>query len=112
MDVAKNDFWVQGPSVVSKVQVLIALFALQYLPDNFKLVLPGSEAADKGFLAELQTLVARDNLHNRVRFASEASNIMATIQTDSGSAKVVNGVVGDSPEALASAILLMARSRV
>ncbi len=100
---ASKDVWITGSPLLVNGEILDALHALYYLPENYKLILPGSHTADEGFMAKFHVLIARDNLHNRVQFTDDAPG--AAIEFSETSVK------GSSPEALASAILDLAHNR-
>lgn len=105
-----NDFMILGPAMASGVKVLNAVHALYFLPENFKLVLTGSQKADRTFFDQVKSLVERDNLASRVEFADASSQTDAIILPNTGMSRSRNAVSGDSPEALASAILNIARA--
>lgn len=106
-----GDFMILGPSMGSGGKVLDAIHALYFLPDNFKIMLAGSEQANQSFLHEIESLVERDELEGRVRFNGSVEGAHAIVLPNSGMSRIRNSVVGNSPEALASAILQIARSR-
>jgi hypothetical protein len=106
-----NDFMILGPTMASGSKVLAAVHALYYLPDNFTLALTGSQHADRSFFKELLALVDRDGLDRRVRFFEvDPDNPQAVILPSTGKSRAAHTVTGDSPEALASAILNVARA--
>lgn len=106
-----NDFMILGPTMASGSKVLAAVHSLYYLPDNFKLILTGSQNADRSFFKEVISLVERDELSSRVRFfESDPDNTNAVILPSAGKSRSHNAVSGDSPEALASAILDLSRA--
>jgi len=107
-----NDFIILGPALSSGMQVLNAVHALYFLPENFKLVLAAAKKADKSFLGRVTALVGRDGLVGRVRFLERIRQVDAVILPNVGMSRRRNAVTGDSPEALASAILDVARSGV
>lgn len=97
--------------MASGSKVLAAIHSLYYLPENFKLILTGSQHADQSFFKEVISLVERDELTSRVRFfESDPDNANAVILPSSGKNQLENTVSGDSAEALASAILNIARA--
>lgn len=106
----RNDFMILGPTMGSGSKVLAAVHALYFLPENFKLILTGSHKADKSFFEQVISLVERDELGSRVAFADESSKTDAVILPNTGMSRSRNAVSGDSPEALASAILNIARA--
>jgi len=92
-------------------KVIDAIHALYFLPENFKLILAGSETADQSFFAEIQELVERNDLGHRVVFDGGADDAHAVVLPNTGMSRVSNSVAGDSPEALASALLNVYRAR-
>jgi len=106
-----DDFMILGPSMGSGGKVLNAVHALYFLPDNFKMILTGSENADQSFLDEISLLVRRDEIGHRIQFDGNVDETHAIILPNTGMSRTRNSVAGDSPEALASAILQLARSR-
>ncbi len=106
-----NDFMILGPTMASGKKVLSAIHALYFLPDNFKLALTGSQKADRSFFKEIIDLVERDELSGRVRFFETDPELAhAVILPNTGKSRAVNAVTGDTPEALASAILDVSRA--
>ena len=106
-----NDFMILGPAMASGKKVLAAIHALYYLPENFKLILAGGQNADQSFFKQIIDLVERDELDSRVRFfETDPENTQAVILPSAGKSRAANTVTGDSPEALASAILNVARA--
>lgn len=97
-----SDFVIQGPVLARGNNVLEAIHALYFLPENFRLIFTGNSSVDQSFYKEAQSLVDRDELHGRVEFKAK---------TAPSNAIVVDEKSGDSPEALASAILKAARGR-
>ena len=105
-----NDFTILGPTMAAGGKVLEAIHALYYLPENFKLILTGSKDADQSFYKQVISLVERDGLGDRVTFGDDTGNTRAVILPNAGMSRSRNTVSGDSPEALASAILDLSRS--
>lgn len=105
-----NDFMILGPAMGSGNKVLNAVHALYFLPDNFKLLLTGSKQADQSFYKEVVSLVERDGLGGRVTFGDDTGSTRAIILPNLGKSRAANAISGDSPEALASAILNVARA--
>jgi hypothetical protein len=105
-----NEFMILGPAMASGAKVLAAVHALYFLPENFKLILAGSKKADQSFYKQVVSLVERDELGSRVKFAEISSETDAVILPNTGLSRSRNAVSGDSPEALASAILNVARA--
>lgn len=105
-----NDFLILGPAIGSGDKVLDAVHALYFLPDNFKLILTGGKNTDQSFYDEVKSLVERDELTNRVNFDGDLDSAQVIILPNLGMSRSPNTVSGDSPEALASAILKIARA--
>ena len=105
----KQDFVILGPALQRDNKVLEAIHALYFLPDNFKLIFAADTPADQTFYKEAQSLVARNELYGRVQFMAQALSSNAVIASDKQAA-ADNIITGDSPEALASAILNLARA--
>jgi hypothetical protein len=105
-----NDFVILGPSLGRDGRALEAIHALYFLPENYKLVFTGGPSADQSFYKEALSLVERDELHGRVDFTGQAAGSNAVIVDGVQKTKAKNAVSGDSPEALASAILNVARA--
>lgn len=99
-----------GPAMASGTKVLQAVHSLYFLPENFKLILAGSKDADQSFFKQVISLVEHDELGSRVSFKDDAENLRAVILPNAGMSRYRNAVSGDSPEALASAILDLARA--
>jgi hypothetical protein len=106
-----SDFVIQGPVLARGNKVLEAIHALYYLPENFKLVFAGNKQVDQSFYKEVVSLVERDQLNDRVDFSDSAEPSSAVIVSENKRLATKNTVSGDSPEALASAILNVARRR-
>src|SRR6266545_3114363 len=100
-----DDFVILGPTLNRDNKVLEAIHALYFLPDNFKMVFTGSAPADQSFLDEVASLVERNELGDRVSFIGEAKGSNTIVISDKKQAGGSHAVFGDSPEALASAIL-------
>lgn len=107
-----SDFMILGPAMASGGKVLEAIHALYFLPENFKLILTGSKDADQSFFKQLQSLIEHDQLGDRVQFDVDSESAQAIILPNAGMSRSRNSIVGDSPEALASAILDLARTRI
>lgn len=104
-----SDFVILGPTLARDGNVFEAIHALYFLPERYKMVFTGSPA-DKTFYDELQSLVKRNELSHRVQFESKASDPRVAI-LPSAESSAEDIVSGDSAEALASAILHVARIR-
>jgi hypothetical protein len=85
-----KDFYILGPTVKRDNGVLEAIYSLQYLPQNYRLLLPAAAHTDEMFQIEIASHIKKNALGSRVHFVS----------TDDGIA----------PEAYASALLKMART--
>jgi hypothetical protein len=101
-------FTIMGPQMVRGHAVRNAIDALIYLPESYRLVFAG-HPEDQSFYNEIVELVERYALATRVRFMYEAGKPDVVVAGDDG---VINdkAVSGDTPEALASAILRAARA--
>lgn len=108
---ATNSIIILGPSMSSGNTVLDAIHAFYYLPEYFTLILTGSNTADQSFFSQVRQLVERDGLGHRVTFHDDAPDVQAVILPVPGMSRVPNSVAGDSPEAIASALLNLFRSR-
>lgn len=109
-DGKKEEFIILGPTFGPGHNVLAAIHSLYYLPENYKLVFIGAEAVGAKFYNEVMALVERDELDARVAFASAPTRSNAVILPHPHKSRAYNSVTGDSPEALASAILNIARA--
>jgi hypothetical protein len=107
-----NDFIILGPSIGSGAKVLDSIHALYFLPENFKLVLASSAKADQSFLNEIAMLIERDELGDRVILDGDIDATHAVVLPNTGMSRIRNSITGNSPEALASAILYLFRTRV
>lgn len=105
-----SDFMILGPAMASGEKVLDAVHALYFLPENFKLVLTGSKTVDQSFFSRIQELVERNELGHRVTFGEEPESVHAVVLSTWDVGRMPNWVTGDSPEALASAILQVSRA--
>jgi hypothetical protein len=105
-----KDFVILGPAFIPGSHVLEAVHSLYFLPENFKLVFLHALSANKDLLAQVTALVARDELGERVQFVGQAARTHAVILPHPHKSRSKHSVTGDSPEALASAILNVARA--
>lgn len=105
-----SDFVILGPTLAAGKAVLAAIHSLYYLPENYRLIFTGAETADNKLYNDMMALVERDELGERVEFASAPSQPNAVILPHAHQSRARNSVTGDSPEALASAILNLSRS--
>lgn len=105
----KRDFVILGPVISAGQKVLETIHALYFLPENFTLVLAGGASADRSLSGQIHTLVERDEIEHRVRFAESNPNADVIVLPNTGNTRARNSVAGDSPEALASAILHASR---
>ncbi|HJQ08241.1 MAG TPA: hypothetical protein VJ836_02025 [Candidatus Saccharimonadales bacterium] len=104
-----SDFFILGPRVARGNGVLEAIHALYYLPENYQLVFASGNTADQAFYNEVVTLVEQNALGARVHFAQGQKSPHVIIAPRQMKAQDKRMVSGDSPEALASAILRAAR---
>jgi hypothetical protein len=111
-----NTFVIQAPAIMPGNNVLDAVHALYYLPENYKLVFTASAPQDQALYNEVVSLVERDALGERVQFTKDTKSLEnarpnAVIVSEAAqTARQDRQVSGDSPEALASAILDVARA--
>jgi hypothetical protein len=106
-----KDFVILGPTLAPNNGVLEAIHALYYLPENYKIVFTGSAPVDQSFYKEVITLVEHDELSDRVHFTSDSSFSQVAIVDGAAKRPAKDSLFGDSPEALASAILHFARAQ-
>lgn len=100
---------IMGPAMIPGNGVLEAVYAMYYLPMSYKLVFPTATPEDKLFREKVATLAQENELYGRVRFGNEeATPSDFTIILSDAIAKAE----GESPEAVASAILKSARAAV
>jgi hypothetical protein len=105
-----NDFVILGPTLASGNNVLEAIHALYFLPESFTLVFINDAAVDPKFYQTVMTLIAHDELGGRVRFVTDIPESNAVILPHRRKSRARRSVAGDTPEALASAILRVARA--
>ena len=105
-----TDIMIMGPAMSSGGKVLDAIHALYFLPENFKLILTGSETADQSFFSQIEDIIDRFEMRHRVVFDSSAEEAHVIILPNTGKSRAANAIAGDSPEALASAILSIVRT--
>lgn len=113
--VQTRDFVILGPTLAksSKNRVLEAIHSLYYLPENFKMVFTGWAAVDKDIYEAVVALVERDALAERVHFASGVGTSHAIVLPNRAvTEEPEKAVSGESAEALASAILDLARAGI
>lgn len=102
-------FNIAGPKMVRSQQVIDAIDALLYLPDNFRLIFVGLPQ-DQVFYNDIVILVERLGLSDRVRFMYDVEPIDAYIVGDEDAAEDESLTVPvDNPEQIASGILKIAR---
>lgn len=107
-----KDFLILGPTLATRNgnRVLEAIHSLYFLPENYKMVFTGAEPVDQSFYSKVVSLVERDALADRVHFTTNAQESdVAILATGKNKPKAKYSVTGDSAEALASAILNIAR---
>jgi hypothetical protein len=108
-----RDFVILGPSLAksSTRRILEVVHSLYYLPENFKIVFTGWTAVNKDMYDAIVTLVERDALAERVHFASGVGVAHAIVLPNHAvTEEPEKAVGGESAEALASAILDLARA--
>jgi hypothetical protein len=108
---AATDFFILGPAMVRGNRVLEAVHALYYLPENYKLIFSDAQPMDQELVMEVKDLAQRNELGQRVHFNSDAKPSSAIIASKGLAMPTNNVVSGDTPEALASAILAISRAR-
>lgn len=99
---------IMGPRIIRGHAVRNAIDALVYLPESYRLVFAG-HPQDQSFYNEVVAAVERCGLSDRVRFMYEVESPDMFVASDGESAKG-RTVSGNSPEALASAVLRTARA--
>jgi hypothetical protein len=104
-----EDFVIEGPALAPGNKVFESIHALYFLPEHFKLVFTGSDPVERAFYEEVVSLVERDELGDRVHFLAQPERPNARIVPDLRST-AGKSIAGDSPEALASAILRVSRA--
>lgn len=105
-----REFVILGPKLIRDNRVLEAIHSLYFLPENFKMIFISGPSTDHSLISEITTMLKRNALGHRVRFHKHPQASQAVI-ADSKDVEIVENVVtGDSPEALASAILNIARA--
>jgi phosphoserine aminotransferase len=105
-----KDFLIQGPALARGNRVLEAVHSLYFLPENYKMIFTVASAHDQVLQDEVMSLLARNALVHRVHFNSQGHVSDAVIVSTTAGKAIHNSVSGDSPEALASAILKISRS--
>jgi hypothetical protein len=91
-------------------RALDAVYALFYLPEHFKLIFTGSLKAGRSFFDKLMSHADGLGVGERVSFALVPIEPDVVILPSAGNSRSRTSITGDSPEALASAILDVARS--
>ncbi|HSX16958.1 MAG TPA: hypothetical protein VLH86_02550 [Patescibacteria group bacterium] len=86
-----KDYFILGPTLQRDNGVLEAIYALYYLPPNYKLILPSAAPEDMSYQNEVLSVVNKNALSERVHFMKNSRS-------------------ADSPEAYASAMLSFSRS--
>jgi hypothetical protein len=107
----KQRFCHLGPSVTSGTVALNAVHVLYFLPKEYKLVLPTALPEHKASYDKVVSLIERDDLGSRVQFTdmqvkAGRQAIIVTSSTD----RRPGSIFGRTPEALASAVLHVARA--
>jgi len=110
--ITTSDFFILGPALVRGNRVLEAVQALYYLPENFKLIFNENQPVDKQMYLEVLSLAHRNELAQRVQFSNQDRQPQseAVIASSRSVDRTANVVSGETPEALASAILHVART--
>jgi hypothetical protein len=108
---SSNDFIIWGPAVSVGAAALNAVHALYYLPSRFKLMLPAARPEDKDSYQQVESLISRDGLEDRVTFTAKQVDAawQAVIVADADD-HCPGHIFARSPEALASAILDVSRA--
>ncbi|HSX32401.1 MAG TPA: hypothetical protein VLF43_04000 [Candidatus Saccharimonadales bacterium] len=104
-----DDFIILGPTLAKGNKVLDAVRSLYYLPDNYRLVFTDAEKAENAVYNAVMALVEHYELGSRVEFTSNPEPSHAVILPHPHQTRAKNSVAGNSPEALASAILRLGR---
>lgn len=105
----KHVFNIAGPKMVRSQQVIDAIDALLYLPDNFRLLFIGLPQ-DQVFYNDIVILVERLGLSDRVRFVYDVEEVDAYILGDEDVAADESlAVAAENAETIASGILKIAR---
>lgn len=103
-----RDVFILGPSVTSGDAALNAVHALYYLPRRFKLLLPKVLPEEKAQYNTVLSLVRHYDFTGRVQFGGSGraprKAFIVAEEDDMG-----GHITGDTPEALASAILTASR---
>lgn len=108
-DEPKHVFNIAGPKMVRSQQVIDAIDALLYLPDNFRLIFLGLPQ-DQVFYNDIVILVERLGFSDRVRFMYDVEEIDAYIIGSDDDVKDQDiSVAAESPEHIAAGILNIAR---
>lgn len=105
----KHVFNIAGPKMVRSQQVIDAIDALLYLPDNFRLLFIGLPQ-DQVFYNDIVILVERLGLSDRVRFMYDIEEVDAYIVCSEDDVKDESlTVIAGNSETIASGILKIAR---
>lgn len=104
-----TDIMILGPAMSSGDKVIDAIHALYFLPENFKLILTGSTSADQSFFKKIDGAIDRLAVRHRIIFDGDIEEVHAIVLPNAGKSRAANAVAGDSPEAIASAILGIVR---
>ncbi len=105
-----DSFFILGPTLARGNKVLESIHSLYYLPENFQMVFTGTAPVDEQFYGEVVGLVEHDKLGDRVHFTNDAKGSHAVIAGQEHT-MVGDAIMGESPEAIASAILKLARTK-
>lgn len=101
---------IAGPKMVRGQQVIDAIDALLYLPDNFRLIFIGLPQ-DQVFYNDVVILVERLGLSDRVRFMYDVDDDIDAFVIGEDDVVVDEdlSVAAENPEQIASGILKIAR---
>lgn len=105
-----TDIMIMGPAMSSGDKVFDAIHALYFLPENFKLILTGSEHANQSFFSQIEDIIDRFEIRHRIVFDGSTDEAHVIILPNTGKSRAFNAIAGDGPESIASAILKHTRS--
>lgn len=111
--VPKNDdFVIWGPAVSSGLLALNAVYSLYFLPDRFKLIMPPAMPEEKRDYEKIEAFIAQNGLTRRVLFSDKHYTLSRQLIISTNPDDDRPGYIyGSTPEALASAILRVARKQ-
>lgn len=101
---------IAGPKMVRSQQVIDAIDALLYLPDNFRLIFVGLPQ-DQVFYNDIVILVERLGMSDRVRFMYDVDDDidLFVIGEDDTIVDEDLSIAAENPEQIASGVLKLAR---